>query len=274
MNLRYKQAPLPFQGQKRFFISRFAEEIVNMPKNTIFVDLFGGSGLLSRTAKDVNPKCRVIYNDYDIYCARIKAIPTTNRILAELRPILVNVKDKTRVPDKERAKVISVLEKYDKETFVDYITLSGALLFSPKYRTDLAGFRQETFYNRVRLSDYLPADDYLDGLEIRHCDYKEVYQEFVGNKNVVFILDPPYLNTDTASYSSFWKLRDYLDVLKCLNDVRYAYFTSEKSSLIELLECLEQNYGILNPFAQAKKIERKNVCNKGSSYKDIMLISV
>jgi len=152
--------------------------------------------------------------------------------------------------------------------------LSGALLFSPKYRTDLEGFRHESFYNRVRQTDYASASDYLEGLEIRHCDYKEVYNEFMNDKNVFFIFDPPYLSTDAASYSSFWKLRDYLDVLMCLNNIRYAYFTSNKSSLIELMECLEHNYQIPNPFTQAKKIERKNTVNSGSSYTDIMLIAM
>ena len=45
--LNYNQAPLPFQGQKRKFVKLFAEKIETLPDDTIFVDLFGGSGLLS-----------------------------------------------------------------------------------------------------------------------------------------------------------------------------------------------------------------------------------
>src|SRR5690606_31268545 len=47
----YKQAPLPFQGQKRRFINDFTAALKNYPENTVYVDQFGGSGLLSHTVK-------------------------------------------------------------------------------------------------------------------------------------------------------------------------------------------------------------------------------
>ena len=50
----YKTAPLPFVGQKRNFIKHFKNEL-QQKEATLFVDLFGGSGLLSRAAKDVHP---------------------------------------------------------------------------------------------------------------------------------------------------------------------------------------------------------------------------
>lgn len=67
MNRAYKCAPLPFMGQKRYFLRDFAEvlERVEGQIDTV-VDLFGGSGLLSHTAKAVLPGCKVVYNDYDI----------------------------------------------------------------------------------------------------------------------------------------------------------------------------------------------------------------
>jgi site-specific DNA-adenine methylase len=135
--------------------------------------------------------------------------------------------------------------------------------------------QKETLYNTVKQSDYSPADDYLTGLEIRQSDYRELYKEFANNKNVFFILDPPYLSTDAKSYTSFWKLRDYLDVLKCLSvGSKYAYFTSDKSTIVELMECLERNYKIANPFAKAKKIEQAVSINKTAGYTDIMLVAV
>ena len=48
----YKCAPVPFMGQKRYFLRDFTEVLqqVEGEIDTV-VDLFGGSGLLSHTAK-------------------------------------------------------------------------------------------------------------------------------------------------------------------------------------------------------------------------------
>jgi adenine-specific DNA methylase len=47
MNTEYLSAPLPFVGQKRMFAQKFKEVLKEYPDNSVFVDLFGGSGLLS-----------------------------------------------------------------------------------------------------------------------------------------------------------------------------------------------------------------------------------
>lgn len=41
MNL---SAPLPFVGQKRMFAKEFIKVLGQFPDDTVFVDLFGGSG--------------------------------------------------------------------------------------------------------------------------------------------------------------------------------------------------------------------------------------
>ena len=68
----YIQSPLPFQGQKRNFLKQFKEGLQEFDKSTIFVDLFGGSGLLSHCIKQQSPNARVVYNDYDNFSERLK----------------------------------------------------------------------------------------------------------------------------------------------------------------------------------------------------------
>lgn len=68
-------APLPFMGQKRMFAKHFIEVIRQYPADRVFVDLFGGSGLLSHLVKHHHPESRVIYNDFDNYRQRIENIP-------------------------------------------------------------------------------------------------------------------------------------------------------------------------------------------------------
>lgn len=47
----FNQSPLPFQGQKRNFLRKLKTILPNYPNDAIYVDLFGGSGLLSHTVK-------------------------------------------------------------------------------------------------------------------------------------------------------------------------------------------------------------------------------
>lgn len=65
MSRLYLSAPLPFVGQKRMFAKQFIEVIRQYPQGTVFVDLFGGSGLLSHITRHYHPESRVIYNDFD-----------------------------------------------------------------------------------------------------------------------------------------------------------------------------------------------------------------
>ena len=65
MKKMYLSAPLPFVGQKRMFAREFIKVLGQFPDSTVFVDLFGGSGLLSHITKCVRSDATVVYNDFD-----------------------------------------------------------------------------------------------------------------------------------------------------------------------------------------------------------------
>ena len=271
--LNYNQAPLPFQGQKRKFVKLFAEKIENLPDDTIFVDLFGGSGLLSRAAKDTKPMCQVIYNDYDDYHLRIANIANTNKLIAEIRSITGSMPRFQRLSSDIKEKILTVIAKHEQDVgYVDYITISSSIMFSSKYVLSLNGLRKESFYNSVKKQDYDRASYYLDGLEICKCDYMRLFDEFKNNEKAFFICDPPYLNTDVTTYKMNWTLRDYLRVLNCLRASQFAFFTSEKSSLVELLEWLEDKFSYNNPLKKANEYRIRTTVNGTASYEDIMLL--
>ena len=75
----YLSAPLPFVGQKRMFVREFIKVLKQFPDDATFIDLFGGSGLLSHIAKRCKPNATVVYNDFDNYRRRLENIPRTNR---------------------------------------------------------------------------------------------------------------------------------------------------------------------------------------------------
>ena len=268
---KFTQSPLPFQGQKRKFTKEFAIAREKYPDNAIYVDLFGGSGLLSHTVKSVYPDARVVYNDFDGFAKRIEAIQVTNKLLAQFRAILSNYPRNTRIVGIHRKRIMDVLKKANEDGFVDWITISSSLLFAMNYCTSFADFEKETLYSKVRMSDY-DAAGYLDGVEVVCADYRELFAQYKNADKVVFLVDPPYLSTDTATYGSngYWKLKDYLDVLQVIHDRDYFYFTSNKSQIVELCEWISSVSTTANPFENAFKTEVTTTTSPSSGYVDIM----
>lgn len=258
------------------FASQFIKLLEGIGDDVTFVDLFGGSGLLSHIAKRCKPAARVIYNDYDNYTKRIEYIPTTNKLIADIRQIVADTVPKAKRIglDLKKKILLRIQEEIRTVGYVDYITLSPSLLFSMKYATSYEELAKETFYNSIRTTDYPLAEDYLEGLEVEHEDYRTLFEQYKNAPQVVFLVDPPYLATDVKTYTMSWRLPDYLDVLTVLVGHSYVYFTSNKSSIIELCEWLGKNKGVGNPFEQAKRVEFKAHMNYNSKYTDMMLCSI
>lgn len=273
MSRMYKSAPLPFVGQKRMFVREFIKILGQFPADTVFVDLFGGSGLLSHIAKRTKPESTVVYNDFDNYRSRLQHIPQTNRLIADLRSIVADKVPRNKpITGELRERIFARIEQEERAVgYVDFITLSSSIMFSMKYRLSVAEMRKEVLYNSIRKNDYPLYSDYLDGLEITSCDYKELFNRYKDTPGVVFLVDPPYLSTEVGTYNMYWKMSDYLDVLNVLTGHSFVYFTSNKSSILELCEWLGLNRSIGNPFENAAKVEFNAHMNYNASYTDIML---
>ena len=144
-------------------------------------------------------------------------------------------------------------------------------MFSMKYKLSIAEMHKEALYNNVRTTDYPSCDDYLNGLTIVSADYKNVFNQYKDTPNVVFLVDPPYLSTEVGTYKMYWRMADYLDVLNVLQGHSFVYFTSNKSSIIELCDWMGRNRTLGNLFEQATKVEFGAHMNYNASYTDIML---
>lgn len=90
MRKQYLSAPLPFVGQKRMFAREFIQVLKRYPDDAVFVDLFGGSGLLSHITKYQKPGATVVYNDFDNYRQRLENIPRTNVLLDKIRAVVAS----------------------------------------------------------------------------------------------------------------------------------------------------------------------------------------
>lgn len=255
------------------FLNAFASEITKFSSSSVFVDLFGGSGLLSRTCKDIHPSARVVYNDFDDYATRIGLIATTEQLRKRMLKIVSGVGKSKRIPDAIARKVIAELRAFEGAgNTIDYVTVSTWLLYTMHFCDSIEELEGLRLYNSVPSTPIDPASNYLDGLEVRHQDYRELLQEFGDSANVVYILDPPYLATNTAQYKMYWGIDEYLGVLELLQDKRYIYFGSGRSDLVTILDWAERRLGACNPFSRAIKHERRNTTNAGNAYTDVMYV--
>ena len=235
----YNSAPLPFQGQKRNFIKHFRELIKDefrAHRNRIFIDAFGGSGLLSHNIKQIYPNARVIYNDYDNYSERLANIEATNEILRSIAPITEKYKKNEKISEEDREKIIKIIDEYIKRGyFIDWITLGSKLLFSGHYAHNKDEFKKEKmFYATNPKTPLYQKNSYLKGVEIAHKDAMELIKEF-ENKDVVLILDPPYLQTSKVGYKCFWGLRDFLKLIRLVREP-FIFFSSENSDILPYID--------------------------------------
>jgi len=115
MRKKYLSAPLPFMGQKRMFAKEFIKVLKHYPDNAVFVDLFGGSGLLSHITKCQKPEATVIYNDYDDYRRRLENIPRTNALLAKIRPLAASTPRHKALPKEAKEAILRLIEQEEQD---------------------------------------------------------------------------------------------------------------------------------------------------------------
>lgn len=133
MAKQFKQVPLPFIGQKRMFLKHFEqvlnENIKGDGEGWTIIDVFGGSGLLSHTAKRLKPKARVIYNDFDGYSERLNHITETNQLREILYKTVNGATQKEKLINKQlKEEIINKINGFN--GYKDVGCLSSWLLFS------------------------------------------------------------------------------------------------------------------------------------------------
>lgn len=279
----YSSAPLPFAGQKRFFLKEFRnvlkQNITDNGEGWTIVDVFGGSGLLAHYAKRLFPHARVIFNDFDHYADRLKNIDHTNELLDSVRRMVMGYDRDKRLPDDVADNIRHKFKEHD--GFFDLRTIETNVLFSGnsvKSKDELTASRGEkghrTFYNTVVAKNY-EADGYLDGLEITRRDYLDLLKEFAGQEKTLLILDPPYINTDQSRYKTYepFGLGAFLRLMKAIKPP-FIFFSSEKSEFADYVEVLKEtedcDYNAL--FAKAKwYTRRQGISGNNLPYLDSMV---
>lgn len=201
----YLSASLPFAEQKQMFAKEFMRVLEQFPEDTMFMDLFGGSGLLSYIVKCWKPDATVTYNDSDNYHRRMVHIPRTNRLIADIHEMVRDVVPRHRPITRELCERIFRRIGQGERTarYVDFVTLSSSLMLSMRCRLSVPEMRKGALYNNMCKADYPECAGYLDGLEIMSCGYKEIFGRYKDTLGVVFLVDSPYLSTDVNTYNMY-----------------------------------------------------------------------
>lgn len=272
----YTQAPLPFTGQKRRFLNDF-KTVLNQHLNDdgagwTIIDVFGGSGLLAHVAKRCKPAARVIYNDFDGYAKRLQHIDDTNQLRQQIFDLTQHLPRKIRLPATVKSAVQAALTSLG--GYVDVDCVASWLLFSGQQARDVPDLLANSFYNRVRLTDYTSADDYLDGLEITSQSYADLIPQFANHQNnVLLLLDPPYVCTAQGAYrnETYFGMVEFLKLMALVKPP-FIFFSSTRSEFLDYLD-LVIGYKLdgWERFARYRKVNLQVALNKSAQYEDNML---
>lgn len=268
----FKQAPLPFVGQKRMFLKQFTQilnqHITGDGEGWTIVDVFGGSGLLAYTAKQIKPNAQVIYNDFDNYTERLQHISDINRLRQQLAAVLVDSPKGKRLTKSKKLQVIDIIKAFN--GYKDPHILCSWLLFSGQQIRTLNELYTKDLWNCIRQTDYPSANGYLDGLKITHESFHKLLPQFSGKKKVLLILDPPYLCTRQDSYkqATYFDLIDFLRLIN-LTKPPYVFFSSTKSEFIRFIEyMIEDRKDNWQAFDGAKRITVNASASYSGKYED------
>lgn len=276
----FKKAPLPFVGNKHKYVKYITKyTIPYLKKNniinddTIIVDVFGGSGILSHVFAYNLPNNQIVYNDYDNYTKYLKPenIKKFNKVLSYIRNIFNSLH--TELIDDP--KIINHIINKIKSEFPNFEGTYIEQLFN----LNLTFHGQSSFhkvkqlnYHRKRTTDY-SSDVYdkyiLPNIKITHLDYNEIFDEFKKYKNIFYIIDPPYYDTDIKSYSDNLESDESIKVLKFAATHNSLYFESTKFKLNKIIKELKQKYNIS---VKDHRILAKNKYTIQSNNTDYMIL--
>jgi hypothetical protein len=232
--MRNIKPPLPFAGHKGQWLSELTEIALNIPVGCTVFDVFGGSGCCAEIIKRARPDLTVLWNDFDNYRARLDNADKTERLrrffLEHLGlPVKKGTTFQPPLTVEQRQFVFDTIDhELASHGFVDIQTLSRWFYLYPQKSVRLAK-AQGKMYNRVPVKPYnLDAcASWLSGCVRNAVTFTGLDAPFVINgqpasprnflssRNVLFVLDPPYLSTLCDDYRN----REALRILESICDL-------------------------------------------------------
>lgn len=241
----YTKPPLPFMGNKRNMLKHIKQVLETMRADgeidgeSIFIDVFGGSGLVAHNIKQWYPRNQVLWNDYDNYQKRLDHIAQTESLRAWIYEKARDIGYRNALPKHIKQEILAHIHALETQgEYIDYTSLSPYLLFSGNYVRDFTKLCKATFYNKISATR-LSAQGYLDGVERVSLDFIELLDSYKSYKNKCLILDPPYLQTQVGNYKDHFSLGQFFDLIERVQRP-YLFFGCDSSDTIEAFEYLKR----------------------------------
>ena len=244
----FKKPPLPFVGNKTKYVKYINKSLIPYLKNdivndnTLFVDVFGGSGIISHVLAFNFPNNKIIYNDYDNYTQYLRRdnLIKLNKILHYLRNIFDNiVDDKITSEQNEREHIFDKIKHHINKFFPNWENTYIKHWLDAQISFHGLGENNSILYNRVKKNDYdinIYNKYILPNMKIIHKDYNIVFKQFDSLNNVIFILDPPYIDTYNMAYKGKFAFSDTMLVLNFAFNHKSIYFESTNFKIMKYIK--------------------------------------
>lgn len=173
----YTKPPLPFMGNKKNMLKHIKQVLNTMRADgeidgeSIFIDVFGGSGLVAHNIKQWYPRNQVLWNDYDNYQKQLDHIAQTESLREWIYEKVRDGEYQNALPKEIKQEILAHIHALETQgEYIDYTTLCSYLLFSGNYARDFTHLSKHTFYNRISATR-LTAQGYLHGVERVSLDF-------------------------------------------------------------------------------------------------------
>lgn len=281
---------VPFIGSKWKYRNKLNDLFKNNDKidlndKYIFVDVFGGSGALTIIFKTIfkNDNNIYIFNDYDEIITDKdnkfiidEHIKKANEIMKEIKKY-VNIQTNKTFENNDQIIIKDILKKHNEDLNDIMIRrlISSNVMFNSRM-LDIENIDKMSFYNRINKTEFKNYEYNFKGVQIVHKDFKELLNKKyidelinkynIKKKNIILLLDPPYLNFDMkSSYKmNFWTLKDYLKIIGSFYkyDVKLLMFEHPDNKIFDIFDFIENELNF-----NSKHI----ILNKYSFKKDVLI---
>lgn len=286
----YVRSPLNHLGNKYRIINRLNDVFDIFDEQYVFVDVFGGSGVVGVNSKFDS----IIYNEYDEYLFEINKVLFFNdpsEILKKLNRIIRRYDLNSEVEDYKENKdnYLRLRNNFNRATDFDVFKLITLVLFgfNSQIRFNSKGEFNiplgKSGLNLTRSNNLLKFNKSAMSkhIEMYNLDFEVFVRKIIkkfDNKKILFYFDPPYLISN-ATYNSNWDRNSeerLINVLKLLNSEGYPFVLSnfltngdmvndQLASFVDF-ECLtvsniEINYNGANYQRKSKSVEEVIVTN-------------
>lgn len=289
--MNYKRSPIPYMGNKYKLLPQL---LPLFPKKCdIFVDLFGGSGVVSMNYQGSK---RTIYNEFNKNIVElVKMIVNSdpqklddyfkNKIKYYNLPTLSTNKEKSITRQKSYNKM---REDYNKSTLKDYRDLFLLICYSINHlirfnsRNEFNAPNGNNAYNQNNKLDIINMHKYMQNVELQSEDALSFDFSILTVDSFVYC-DVPYLNTEAVynekrafggwTIESDYKIFDILEKLNA-NGVKWGLsnvFSNRGKTNQHLIDwCNKNNWNVYhlnrnyNPFSRGNSdSDEVYICNYG-----------